>query len=812
MARYTKTSLGSNYASKQQIDSNLDDIKTAIDDTLSRKGDSPNSMEADLDMNSNQILNLPDAVLPQEPVTLSQFNAQSVGTKTTQTLKQKHVATAGQTVFTTPAYVIGSNNLSVYINGVRQDGAAYSETTTTSITLTEGAELSDIVEVLVNELPISTDQVGANNVTYDGSTVAVHLDALTFDTVAAMVAHTDLQVGMKVKTWGYYSVNDGGGAEYEVVSAGTGTDDGGSFIDLTGSSLQAKLVTCNILNASVYGIFNGATLDNTALQNCLDTGASIVELPDGDYSTLTSKTVSTATTEVRASLGAKDLDGSLFDKRFRRVGQELSSFEKLADNINAISTDYLYIQEGGNADRFYVFVPSNTSGKRSKFRFDRTEANFDDGGAEAGNRPYLLTQINRVEVTTLNDYHLEEDGQLFGTWIVSGSNKYSNTTNDKAKFKFFGDEISILYGRNTNSGIADIFIDGKPANLVPQLDMYGTAGSVRVTVADNLGYSQHEIEIVVTGTKNASSSDYRIPLNITQAYRVTEALPETIYKGESTDFVSFTDTQLVSYKNVNSAITYALGFRLASNGSATTPFIGSVHGYEELQSIKVYLDGVEQTDWLDGSGGTYNKLRSGKEVIIEHVTKLVHPDDAGYFADIVLTETMTSRGYSQSYTLTWLQDVTFGNGYTQMWVANGGLQGGVPGDVNGWCDHIRFNTGQNAQVNVGDNTEFGHDFPTQIIMYGSPYDGGLHPNREALSGSMAFLVSFPDLEKSMDGYKGEQAVTDGVWVNDRNTIKKLYVQPFRTPNKDYATGEKIRGSMTVDVVFSSNDGCWKAFS
>lgn len=78
MARYTKTSLGSNYASKQQIDSNLDDIKTAIDDTLSRKGDSPNSMEADLDMNSNRVLNLPDAESNGEPLTLGQFNTANV--------------------------------------------------------------------------------------------------------------------------------------------------------------------------------------------------------------------------------------------------------------------------------------------------------------------------------------------------------------------------------------------------------------------------------------------------------------------------------------------------------------------------------------------------------------------------------------------------------------------------------------------------------------------------------------------------------------------------------------------------------------
>jgi len=280
MARYTKTSLGSNYASKQQIDSNLDDIATAITDTLSRKGDSPNNMEADLDMDSNQILNLPDAVTPSEPVTLRQFNAQSVGTKTTQTLKQKHTATAGQTLFVTPQYVIGSNNLSIYINGVRQEATAYSETTTTSVTLSEGVEVGDIVEVLVNELQESTDQVGAANVTYDGSTVAVHLDALTFDTVADMVASSGLQIGMKVKTWGYTSVGDGGGSEYRIVAAGTGTDDGGSFIDL--ATHQANLIAGGHINVKQFGAAGDNTSDDTsALQAAYDYAADVSNKPTG---------------------------------------------------------------------------------------------------------------------------------------------------------------------------------------------------------------------------------------------------------------------------------------------------------------------------------------------------------------------------------------------------------------------------------------------------------------------------------------------------------------------------------------------------
>lgn len=267
MARYNNTPLGTNYASKAALDQNFDDIKTAIDDSLSRKGDSPNQMEADLDMNSNQILNLPDAISPGEPVTLRQFNAQSVGTKTTQTLKQKHTATAGQTVFVTPQYVIGSNNLSVYINGVRQDSAAYSETTTTSVTLSEGVEAGDIVEVLVNELQESVDQVGAASVTYDGTTVDEYLDKYKHhDTVALAKANTALNVGDRVKTWGYTTAGDGGGAEYLVVAGGTGTDDGGSYHDMTNGN-QLKLIHNGVANVNQFGAYGDNSNDDTSACN-----------------------------------------------------------------------------------------------------------------------------------------------------------------------------------------------------------------------------------------------------------------------------------------------------------------------------------------------------------------------------------------------------------------------------------------------------------------------------------------------------------------------------------------------------------------
>jgi len=55
------------------INANSALIETAMENTLSRDGTSPNQMGANLDMNSNRIINLPDAVDDSEPLTLGQI-------------------------------------------------------------------------------------------------------------------------------------------------------------------------------------------------------------------------------------------------------------------------------------------------------------------------------------------------------------------------------------------------------------------------------------------------------------------------------------------------------------------------------------------------------------------------------------------------------------------------------------------------------------------------------------------------------------------------------------------------------------------
>ena len=82
---------------------------------------------------------------------------------------------------------------------------------------------------------------------------AIDRRGIVFDSVADMKAFAGLQLGAKVRTLGYYAPGDGGGNDYEIVAAGTGTDDGGSFIDLSGSGLQAKGLFGATVNVKQFG-------------------------------------------------------------------------------------------------------------------------------------------------------------------------------------------------------------------------------------------------------------------------------------------------------------------------------------------------------------------------------------------------------------------------------------------------------------------------------------------------------------------------------------------------------------------------------
>lgn len=108
----------------------------------------------------------------------------------------------------------------------------------------------------------------------------------SFDTVALMVASTTLSAGDIVETSGYLAKGDGGDNRYEVVGSGSGTLDGGQFIDLpnTTPATQAKgLFPLAIHVIEQWGVTaDGAANDVVKLQFALDSGLKLTA--NGNYS------------------------------------------------------------------------------------------------------------------------------------------------------------------------------------------------------------------------------------------------------------------------------------------------------------------------------------------------------------------------------------------------------------------------------------------------------------------------------------------------------------------------------------------------
>jgi len=166
MAKLTLNNIGSRYGSIDALNDNFDAIETAFENTLSRDGTGPNNMESDLDMDSNDIINVGDLSVgslrvggvPVSPGTIN-YTGQ---------VKETIVATAGQTVFnlTSVSYSPLTNNLSVYVDGVYQNPNRYTETSSTRVTLSEGVHEGAIVDFVVLSLTDLPGTVDAVNVTY----------------------------------------------------------------------------------------------------------------------------------------------------------------------------------------------------------------------------------------------------------------------------------------------------------------------------------------------------------------------------------------------------------------------------------------------------------------------------------------------------------------------------------------------------------------------------------------------------------------------------------------------------------------------
>ncbi|MEE8208105.1 MAG: phage tailspike protein, partial [Nitrosomonadaceae bacterium] len=87
--------------------------------------------------------------------------------------------------------------------------------------------------------------------------------ASRYDTVSDMDAANPV-VGDFIDTSGYTSVGDDGDNSYEIVAGGTGTDDGGSFIDLSNGNQAMALFPKGIHSINQWGASNAGLVDGAA--------------------------------------------------------------------------------------------------------------------------------------------------------------------------------------------------------------------------------------------------------------------------------------------------------------------------------------------------------------------------------------------------------------------------------------------------------------------------------------------------------------------------------------------------------------------
>jgi hypothetical protein len=109
--------------------------------------------------------------------------------------------------------------------------------------------------------------------------------------------------------------------------------------------------------------------------------------------------------------------------------------------------------------------------------------------------------------------------RYFGSWADSSytpgtynnSLKISNTPQSGFRFTFTGDEITYIYSMHSNRGRAAITIDGNNYGYIDQYspDLRRQIGRT----FSGLGLGVHILNVVVSGTKNASSSDYYVDLD-----------------------------------------------------------------------------------------------------------------------------------------------------------------------------------------------------------------------------------------------------------------------------------------------------------
>ena len=160
------------YTSAEAINENFQNVRDAFDNTLSLDGSTPNAMGADLNMDSNDILNVGE--INVQGLSIAGVNIYPNNTQIATTYATQNYTGNGSTT----TYAMGYNpsskaNVDVYIDGVYQNQDAFN-ITGTNLTFTAAPPLNSAIEIKVPVNVTSLTNTDSSQIVYNqGGTGAV---------------------------------------------------------------------------------------------------------------------------------------------------------------------------------------------------------------------------------------------------------------------------------------------------------------------------------------------------------------------------------------------------------------------------------------------------------------------------------------------------------------------------------------------------------------------------------------------------------------------------------------------------------------
>jgi hypothetical protein len=257
----TISTISSGYASNTQLNNNFSALRTGFDNTLSLDGSTPNAMNADLDMNGNNILNASEVNVDSLYINNISVVPGDVSLQTTY-LTASYTGNGSQVAYALTANPQTEANTSVYVDGVYQNKDTFSLSGTT-ITFSEAPPLNSAIEIVY---PINTDTLNgttADLITYNQGSTGAQDRTLT----------NKLQESVSVKDFG--AVGDGSTDDTAAFNAANSASGVAAVYIPAGTYLITGTVTGNFFT------FGNATISSGSVNSITQLSPAIAELSPG---------------------------------------------------------------------------------------------------------------------------------------------------------------------------------------------------------------------------------------------------------------------------------------------------------------------------------------------------------------------------------------------------------------------------------------------------------------------------------------------------------------------------------------------------